>query len=395
MRVLTVIPRYWPAMGGAEQHTRELLRHLSKKNKCKVATVCGSENYPTDVAFAFTESKRVRDDNVIIERVSARGIDRRVLQFVGRKAETNRMARRLFRSAVKRPFQRVLRRLSKDVDVVHAVYNGFTPAAEVAANLGKPFVWTPLAHTTLPRGTGWSSRGFQKLYKRADALIAMTEYEKEWLIEMGARRDNTHVVPMAPLLATVESDAVAFRRAHNITEKNVVLFLGRATKSKGAQLLCDAADAIWKRNPDTAIVIAGPIDSETHRKANSIQDPRLKVCGMLDEENKQAAFKACDMVCVPSAEESLGVVYLEAWSFGKPVVAANLPVLQTVISHNVDGILVDRTPANVAWAVNSLLLDPARSKQLGKNGFEKVGRQYCWSNSANHLSNIYRDVVKP
>lgn len=393
-KVLTVIPRYWPAMGGAEQHTRALQQELSASVDCRVATFCGAEPFATDHAFAFGDCRSSQDEHVPIQQLAASGVTRQVLQGLGTASKTSRWADRAFRLAVKPSLKRALKDHVRDVDIIHCVYNGFTPAAEVAARFRKPFVWTPLAHTTLPKGTGWSSAGFRKLYQRADALIAMTPYEKAWLTDMGADADKVHVAPMAPLLEDVTIDPQKFKRDFAITEANIVLFLGRVTEAKGARLLIEAADRIWASHPDTALIIAGPYDEALMATWLKKNDARLKVCGPLCEASKQAALQVCDLVCVPSAEESLGVVYLEAWAFEKPVVAANIPVLRTVISDQEDGLLVNRNVSDIADAVVHLLDNPARAATMGQRGKLKVEQQYTWSNTAETLTRVYEQLLK-
>ena len=394
IRVLTVIPRYWPAMGGAEQHSRALMHHLKDKVDFEVATFCSGQVVPTDYAYAFTSTNTNDDNGIPVHQLSARGLTRASLQLMGQMGKKNRIAAAAFRQAVKPPLKASLLRLAREADIVHAVYNGFTPAAQIAAELGKPFVWTPLAHTSLPDKTGWSSDQFRKLYRKADAIIAMTPYEKNWLSERGADPTKTTIAPMAPLLEEVESDAAAFRRKHKIDQKNMVLFLGRVTEAKGAHLLIQAARQIWSTHPDTAIVLAGPIDYDVVGKWYPDDESRLKICGALGEADKQAALKACDVLCVPSAEESLGVVYLEAWCFEKPVIAADIPVLRTVISHNKDGVLVDRNPAQIATAIESVLANPAHAKEMGRCGKVKTIERYNWRTTANKLSQVYESLMQ-
>ena len=60
---------------------------------------------------------------------------------------------------------------------------------------------------------------------------------------------------------------------------------------------------------------------------DTLDEPRIRHLGVITDAEKSSALAACSLLCVPSTEESLGVTYLEAWSFGKPVVAADIPVL--------------------------------------------------------------------
>lgn len=393
LRPLITIPRYWPHMGGAELHTRRLAQELAIDHDPRVVHVCSTESTPTDWAYSRVKNHHFRDASIEVHQIGADALRRPVLNTLGSFAPHSRLARGLYARIAQPGIDRQIRNLSRTSDIVHAIYNGFTPLARAAARSGKPFVWTPLAHTSLPEGKGWSSAGFRALYRRADALIAMTEYEKDWLTQQGACADKVYVCPMAPLFDEGTPDPVAFRAQWHLGDDPVILFLGRLVDSKGYNQLIAARQEIWARHPTARIVMIGPVAPDIKQGIDALGDARLVVTGTISGVDKKSALAACDLLCVPSREESLGVIYLEAWSFGKPVVAFDMPVMRSVIEDGKDGLLCTDDPADLADKVCALLSSPKRARSMGCQGQAKVDRTYNWAETARRLTSVYNTLA--
>jgi glycosyltransferase involved in cell wall biosynthesis len=389
LKPVVMVPRYWPAVGGAELHSRRLVQELQRHCQPTALRFCSDEPHPTDTAFAYSQPAVQQDNGVAVMQVAAAGVARQLLQPLGRFCGTNRWARGAFSALSAAPLSHQLTQFARDHDLIHGIYNGFTPAFDAARRAALPFVFTPLAHTTRPAGTAWSSNGFRRLYREADGIVAMTEYEREWLIRRGASDDRVIVAPMAPMLGHSMPEPSHFREAHGIGDHPMVLFLGRAAPYKGYQQVMDSMPAVWRHHPDTRFVFTGPgqfMDGQP-------DDPRIILTGPVSEDDKKSALAACTLLCVPSTEESLGVVYLEAWTFAKPVIAANIPVLQSVVTHGHDGLLCEQDPTEIAIEISRLLDDPEMGAEMGRHGALKVEREYNWAESAERILQLYRSVM--
>ncbi len=388
-------PRYWPAMGGAEQHSRALVHAMPDDVRPSVAKVCSESEHPTDTAYAYADREAWNDAGVMTHQLAPSGLTAIALRALARHSAQSRISRGLFRKLAQRAIGRNMRQHMANADLNHVIYNGFTPMAEAAAASPKPFVFTPLAHTTKPEGTAWSSPGFKRLYARADAVIAMTAYERNWLIDRGAAADKTHVVPMAPLLDdTITPDPDGFRARHGLGDAPIILFLGRMAEYKGYQALLDARHDVWRRHPDARFVFAGPGTRQSNAAFQALEiESRILNLGLIDDLEKQSALAACTLLAVPSTEESLGVVYLEAWRFSKPVIAARTPVMASVIKDGDDGLLTDPVGWKLARAITGLLDSPAVAQAMGEDGHAKVTRRYTWEGSAAKLAEIYRSLL--
>ena len=380
-RSLFLVPRYWPSTGGAQLHTRTLAQHLAEGRDVRIATLALTDEPVLERAFADSRSITRFDGATWVETLGPAPWARSVLQVLARGHARFRGLRPLFDAIARASIRSRLRAQIRKADVVHAVYNGLTFATELALELahasGKPFVWTPLAHTALPAGTGWDSGRFRRLYPRVDALVAMTAYERDWLVARGAAPEHVEVSPIGPRV-DAHPDPSGLRLRYRLGDDPVVSFLGRHVSSKGYRVLARAIPAVLRQRPSTRFVFAGPETDESRRFFEEWSHPALLRLGPLDEGAKTSLLAASSVLCVPSVEESLGGVYLEAWSQGVPVIGCPIPAVRSVVEHGGDGLLVEPRSEVVARALVQLLGDPGFARRLGERGRAKVRHRYGW-----------------
>ena len=115
--------------------------------------------------------------------------------------------------------------------------------------------------------------------------------------------------------------------------------------------------------------------------------------GEVDLREKTDAVAACDILCVPSSQESFGGVFTEAWSFGKPVVGCDIPAVRQVIDHGRDGLLVAQSPGAIAEALVCLLESRTLVADMGHRGKTKVESQFTWPRLATKTEAVYRHVL--
>ncbi len=288
---------------------------------------------------------------------------------------------------------RPLAPLAAQADLIHNIRigrEGLTAASlALARRYDRPFVFTPLHH---PRWVGWRYRAYHQIYRQADAVIALTPAEQETLINLGVRADRIHVTGVGPLLAP-QADPQGFRRQHRI-DGPMVLFLGQHYPYKGYRQVLAATRQVWRQHPDTHFVFMGPAVGRSEAAFRDCADPRLHRLGMVSLAVKTAALAACDLLCVPSTQESFGGVYTEAWSFGKPVIGCPIPAVKAVIADGQDGYLVEQEAAAIADQINHLLHHPDQGARLGQAGYAKVQQRYSWPQLARQTLAVYHQLVQ-
>jgi glycosyltransferase involved in cell wall biosynthesis len=396
MRILYVVPRYWPSIGGAQLVSRELVRRVADQHAVKVVTQFTSDADSFAHSVVSVRAGRYEDGPVTIERLALSAAWRPFLQlltpFYGRVRPVNPVFGWLLRRALLPELLTIIREHRSEI--VHAVHVGLVYSSETALAAaraaGIPFVWTPLPHI---EGEGWRGPRFRRLYSQADALIAMTRRERAWLIEQGAAAERVQVIPIGPLLHS-QSDPEGFRATHHLGATPLVLFLAQKLPYKGYRQVAEAAPLVWQRFPEARFAFIGPQTAESRRFFATQNDSRIIELPAVDDFTKSSALAACDIFCMPSVQESLGAVYLEAWSHRKPVIAANIEVMADVVTPGVDGLLVKPDSTAVADAIIALLRDPAQRGRMGAAGSHKVQEHYDWQRLAERVVGVYKDLIR-
>ncbi len=172
----------------------------------------------------------------------------------------------------------------------------------------------------------------------------------------------------------------------------MVLFVGRVVYQKGPDLLTSAIPWILDYHPHTKFVFVG--DGEMRAEVEA-QAQRMGVAhaarflGYLNGWRLRDLFKAADCVCVPSRNEPFGIVILEAWSAGKPVVATVNGGPAEIVWHDVNGLKIYDNPESIAWGVGTMFSDFEYARWMGRNGRIAVETIFSWDVIAEELTAVY------
>ena len=113
--------------------------------------------------------------------------------------------------------------------------------------------------------------------------------------------------------------------------------------------------------------------------------------GPLTDGDKWATYAEASLFVLPSSEEGFGLVFLEANSFGKPVIGTNIMAIPEAIVHGKSGLLVELHDKDaLANAMIKLLGDPVRMKRMGQFGYERVREEFTWDIAAKRVLELIR-----
>jgi glycosyltransferase involved in cell wall biosynthesis len=283
-----------------------------------------------------------------------------------------------------------LRALVRGKDVVHSMKKSVlgVTAEKVARTEGIPFLLTPFLH---PKGVSHDARHVW-FYRKADRVFALIDSDAQKLVELGVPPDKIRFMGVVPLLPETP-DPDGFRARHSFAGKPVVLFVGRVNRSKGVPSILEATHRVWARIPDARFVFAGPANREAKRWFYNC-DPRIRYLGVITDQEKGDAMAACDLFCMPSEGEILPAVYLEAWSYAKPVIGGIAHGLKELIEGNQAGVVVDQDPGLLASTIVDLLSDEPRRRKMGTNGQALVRSRYSKEALVRALEGVYREVCR-
>jgi glycosyltransferase involved in cell wall biosynthesis len=250
----------------------------------------------------------------------------------------------------------------------------------VARARGLPIVGLPLFHLERPSAS-WPRQRW--LSRSTTALVALTPPEAAHAQRLGAR--NVQVI--APGIRTdwaAQADGLSWRAARGIAaDRPIVLFVGRQVRHKGAPLLVAAMQHVWHDCPEALLVFAGRSrnrDAETTAAMEQLgQNERDRVLLVDDfsDEEAPSLLQSCSVLVMPSIQDSFGLVYLQAWSAGRPVIGADVPSTQSIVTHGENGLLVPpNDKAALATAILSCVRNPHYATKLGLAGQHRANSVY-------------------
>jgi glycosyltransferase involved in cell wall biosynthesis len=169
-----------------------------------------------------------------------------------------------------------------------------------------------------------------------------------------------------------------------------VLYAGRQTKEKGADLLADAFLAARERDPRLHLCLAGGgPEQETLRDRLGEHATFL---GWLEGEELATAYASADVFLFASRTDTFGQVLLEAQASGLPVVAVAEGGPCSIVEDGVTGLLRPADATALATAVVDLAASPALRVRLARNALRAV-KSRTWEAALGRLADGYRATL--
>lgn len=245
------------------------------------------------------------------------------------------------------------------------------PMARLAKNSGIPFTIWPAVHPN-----SWGDDVIDlRLYNLADRVFCASKFESKHLIEKGLKQNKTVLCGLPPMLRE-DGNGLRLRGLLDISERPAILFLGRRDEGKGYPALLNAWRRVVEVVPDAVLLIAGPGGKEFESLKSELPEASYRDLGIPDEQQKADAYAACDVFCLPSDHESFGIVYVEAWSYGKPVICGTAPASRELIQDGLTGLWGSQNIEFLAKKIIKLLSNPETATEMGCRGLQRQQQYY-------------------
>ena len=307
------------------------------------------------------------------------------------------------------PLARALRREIRDFDVVHLhslyVFHDFV-TGRICHQAGVPYLVRP--HGTLDPFIYRRSRirkrvmevSFQNRVLRRAAAIHYTTEEEMRLAEPSAQGAPGVVVALG--LDTESYDKLPaperVRARHpEIADRRIVLFLGRLHEKKGLDILAEAFGRDVAGRDDLHLVIAGPDDGVGSRleewlRGAGIRD-RTTLTGMIEGEEKLAAYAASEVFVLPSYSENFGLAVLEAMAAGVPVLVSDKVNLWREVVSSGAGLAATCSAEAFDACLVQMLDKPDATRRMGERGYCIARERFSWERIAVELERLYASVA--
>lgn len=167
-----------------------------------------------------------------------------------------------------------------------------------------------------------------------------------------------------------DTDRAAFKSLY-ADEQPFMLVLGRKAGAKGYQRIIDAVAEVNRGERNIRVVLIGPDDDGL-----PVDSPFATYLGRQPREVVRGALLSCVALVNMSSSESFGIVLLEAWMAGKPVIAnSGCAAFHDMAEHGVNALLVEES--GLSAAILQLATDPELCDLLASEGRKSI-QQYDW-----------------
>ena len=230
-------------------------------------------------------------------------------------------------------------------------------------------------------------------FTRSEISRALTPKARSAMVKIAPGIDTVHFAP--------QPTAPQLRDSLGLSNKKVIVSVGRLVHRKGQDSLISALPQILSRHPEAHILLVGegPYRSYLEKLVAKLQvESAITFIGRIHHSDLPAYISAGDIFAMPSRSrlaglevEGLGIVYLEASACELPVIAGKSGGAPDAVLEGQTGITVDgRNPSEVAAAIVSLFDDLNRAHEMGKRGREWIASNWRWE----IWSSKFNDLLK-
>jgi len=219
--------------------------------------------------------------------------------------------------------------------------------------------------------------------------IAISDATKKNLELCGTTGKNIHILPLG----------IDLKRIVNIRPFDYqcdIIFIGRLIREKNVDILLEALGHVRKVLHDVrcSIIGDGPERGRLIGLAarHSLLD-NVKFFGFMDYDEVIARIKSSKMLVLPSSREGFGMVVIEAFACGVPVITVNSPRNAASLLVDEDtGFVVKLDAMELADAISRLIKDAPRRKKMSASARERA-REYDWDGIASRLTCLYEEFA--
>ena len=241
--------------------------------------------------------------------------------------------------------------------------------------------------------------------RRADAIVAVSRFTRQTLVDLGLPAERIHLVENAVDTTRFCPGPVdeAFLERWGVKNKRVVVSIGRLIARKGFDRSIEAWPAVLERHPDAHLLIVGngPQRPELEQLiARHGMQHAVTLTGPVSDADLLAAYRSGEFFMManrtlPDGDtEGFGLVFLEANACERAVIGGRAGGAVDAIKHEETGLLIDcQQPENIAQAVIRLLDDDALRLRLQQNGLQHALAN-SWTTRALQFHQLCQSLVK-
>ncbi|MBI5701815.1 glycosyltransferase family 4 protein [Candidatus Saganbacteria bacterium] len=381
MKIVMLVPYFYPHTGGTEKYVRDLSAALIMKGH-EVTVI--SNNLPRE---KNAPTRETLPEGINVIRLDA--ID--MFHYLPVSTQFNL-------------------KMIESFDIVHVHVPAFSFLRAVAGKIKQPLIVTyhcdvtvsekfagiPVPKFLVPVFEESSNAYARMLLPKADAIINTTETYAETSPVM--KNIAHHTAPIGIFYDKIDSIQKKLGLSPEKKNKKQLLFLGRLAGNKGCDYLVKAMPEVLVKYPHTKLVICGDGEEKAHILDLVTQfgiGEAITFLGTATFEKLITLYYESLVYVFPSINrlEAFGIVQLEAMANFTAVISSDIPGPNAVMDEGQSGLLVPKQdPHALAQAIMSLLADPEKALAMGRRGRELVEKKYDWNVIADKIVDIYKEA---
>ena len=242
-----------------------------------------------------------------------------------------------------------------------------------------------------------------RAYKRADLVIANSQFTADLLLEGGVAKDKVAVLNLGadPERFRPEPKDAELVKRYDLDGRKVILSVGRLVIRKGQDMTIRAMPTILEKIPNAVYLIGGTgaYGTELRKLVDSLGlGSHVRFIGSIADEEMVKTFNLADVFIMANRLmkgsgdlEGFGIVFLEAGACEVPVIGGRSGGVPDAIIDGETGFLIDgNSPEPISETVIRILSDPELAERMGRNGRERVCREQSW----NHVASRFGELLQ-
>ena len=234
----------------------------------------------------------------------------------------------------------------------------------------------------------------------ADKIIALTSREKKDHLLFNIANEDKFVVINSGVdlnkFKTLPLNEIQnFKRKLGIPENSLIVgTVGRLVPIKGPAFLIEAAKLIVPKYPSTLFIFTGDGHLKQELKKKTLEmgiEDNIIFLGWRDDVAR--IISIYDILVLPSLNEGMGRVLVEAMALGKPIVASDIGGIPDLITHGKNGFLVPpKSPELLAKYIQILIEKKERRESMGQTG-KKNALNFSRESMVERITALYKELL--
>jgi glycosyltransferase involved in cell wall biosynthesis len=281
-------------------------------------------------------------------------------------------------------------RYARDCDVIHAQWTLSAGAAWISRLIHRrPIVVTLHGSDVFQAAQGWLGGCLtRQVLNGCDRIVSVSQ-------ALAQAVGRLRIAPASIVVIPDGVDVAQFRPALQPRQPEIV-YVGSLIKRKGLPYLLEAMVQVVRELPALRLTIVGDGPERAALESTAVKlglSECVTFAGLQSADGVRQAMQRAMAFVLPSVEEGLGVVLLEALACGTPIVASRVGGIPEVVTAGVGRLVPPADPPALAQVLIQMLHDEASWPEMSRNARRRAEDQYDWSKVAARMIGLYRTLL--